>query len=165
MIAQQFSALEKEALLQITNDPFLVISYSQFGEYTLIAEFLSAHKFVNRPKFYVDIGSYHPSRFSNAKLLRFLGWKGTNVDPNPDCIKLFQEARPADINLNVGVSSKCGHADLYCFREGAVNTFDEESAQALRRKGWIFLGRRRVPLLTLNKLLDEYLPDEVKNTG
>ena len=73
MIAQQFYPGGKEALLQIISDPFLAISYSQFGEDTLIAEFLSANTLVNRPKFYVDIGAYHPSRFSNTKLLRFLG--------------------------------------------------------------------------------------------
>lgn len=131
MIAQQFYNGGKEALLQIISDPFLAISYSQFGEDTLIAEFLSANTLVNRPKFYVDIGAYHPSRFSNTKLLRLFGWRGINVDPNPDSIKLFQEARPTDINLNMGISSKSGHADLYCFREGAVNTFDKESAEAL----------------------------------
>lgn len=165
MIAQQFHPLGKDALLQIISDPFLAISYSQFGEDTLIAEFLSAHALVNRPKFYVDIGAYHPSRFSNTKLLRFLGWKGINVDPNPDSIKLFQEARPADVNLNMGISSKSGHADLYCFQEGAVNTFDKESAEALVRKGWAFLGPRKVPLIPINELLDTYLPDDVKKYG
>ena len=165
MIAQQFYSLGKEALLQMISDPFLCISYSQFGEDTLIAEFLSGNSLVNRSKFYVDIGAYHPSRFSNTKLLCFLGWKGINVDPNPDSIKLFQEARPADINLNMGISSKSGHADLYCFQEGAVNTFDKESAEALVRKGWAFLGPRKVLLMQINELLDKYLPDDVKKYG
>ena len=165
MIAQQFHPLGNEALLQITSDPFICISYSQFGEDTLIAEFLSGNPFVNRPKIYVDIGAYHPSRFSNTKLLRFLGWRGINVDPNPDSIKLFQEARPTDINLNIGISSKSGHANLYCFQEGAVNTFDKESAEALIREGWAFLGPRKVPLMRINELLDIYLPDDVKKYG
>jgi hypothetical protein len=165
MIAQQFHPLGKDALLQIISDPFLCITYSQFGEDTLIAEFLSANTLVNRPKYYVDIGAYHPSRFSNTKLLSFMGWRGINVDPNPDSIKLFNEARPADINLNLGISSKCGNADLYCFQEGAVNTFDKESAEALVRKGWAFLGPRKVPLMPINELLDTYLPDDVKRYG
>ena len=165
MIAQQFYPAGKEALLQIISDPFLAISYSQFGEDTLIAEFLSANTLVNRPKFYVDIGAYHPSRFSNTKLLRFLGWRGINVDPNPDSIKLFREARPTDINLNMGISSKSGQADLYCFQEGAVNTFDKESADALVRKGWPYLGTKEVPLMPINELLDAYLPDDVKKYG
>jgi len=165
MIAQQFYSLGKEALLQMISDPFLCISYSQFGEDTLIAEFLSGNSLVNRSKFYVDIGAYHPARFSNTKLLRFLGWSGINVDPNPDSIKLFQEAHPADINLNMGISSKSGHADLYCFQEGAVNTFDKESAEALVRKGWAFLGPRKVLLMPNNELLDKYLPDDVKKYG
>ena len=76
MIAQQFHPLGKEALLQIISDSFLCISYSQFGEDTLIAEFLSGNNLVNRPKFYVDIGAYHPARFSNTKLLHLMGWSG-----------------------------------------------------------------------------------------
>ena len=165
MTANQFNSLGKEALLKILSDPFLAISYSQFGEDTLIAEFLSANTFVNRPKFYVDIGAYHPSRFSNTKLLRFLGWRGINVDPNPDSIKLFEEARPNDINLNMGISSKSREADYYRFREGAVNTFDKESAVALLRKGWAFLGRRKVALMAINELFDTYLPEDVKRHG
>ncbi|MFN5416332.1 MAG: FkbM family methyltransferase [Flavobacteriia bacterium] len=165
MISQQFHPLGKDALLQIISDPFLCITYSQYGEDTLIAEFLSGNALLNRPKFYVDIGAYHPSRFSNTKLLRFLGWRGINVDPNPDSIKLFQEARPSDINLNVGISTKSGHANLYCFQEGAMNTFDKESAETLVRKGWAFLGPRKVPLMQINELLDTYLPDDVKKYG
>ena len=165
MIAQQFHPLGKEALLQIISDPYLCISYSQFGEDTLITEFLSAKIFVNRTKFYVDIGAYHPARFSNTKLLHLMGWGGINVDPNPDSIKLVQEARPKDINLNMGISSKSGHADLYCFQEGAVNTFDKKSAEALVREGWAFLGPRKVPLIPINELLDTYLPADVKKYG
>lgn len=165
MIAQQLYPLGNDVLLRIISDPFLCITYSQFGEDTVITEFLSGNNLVNRPKFYVDVGAYHPSRFSNTKLLRFMGWIGINIDPNPDSIKLFQEERPADINLNMGISSKSGYADLYCFREGAVNTFDKESAEALVRKGWAFLGPRKVPLMPINELLDKYLPNDVKKYG
>lgn len=165
MIAQQFYSLGKDSLLQIISDPFLCISYSQFGEDTLISEFLSNNALVNRPKFYVDIGAYHPSRFSNTKLLRFLGWNGINVDPNPDSIKLFQDSRPNDINLNIGASSKNGYDDLYCFQEGAVNTFDKKSAEALVRQGWAFLGPRKVKLMPINDILDAYLPSDVKKYG
>jgi hypothetical protein len=65
----------------------------------------------------------------------------------------------------MGISSNTGYADLYCFREGAVNTFDKESAEALVRKGWAFLGPRKVPLMPINELLDKYLPDDVKKYG
>jgi hypothetical protein len=65
----------------------------------------------------------------------------------------------------MGISSKSGHADLYCFREGAVNTFDKESAEALVRKGWAFLGPRKVPLMPINEFLDTYLPEDVKKHG
>ena len=31
---------------------------------------------------YIDIGAYHPYRFSNTYLLHKKGWNGTNVDIN-----------------------------------------------------------------------------------
>jgi hypothetical protein len=165
MIAQQFRQFGSDAFLRIVNDPFLCISYSQYGEDTLINEFLSSKTFLNRSNFYVDIGAYHPSRFSNTKLLHILGWRGINVDPNPDSIKLFQECRPADINLNMGIASKTAQADLYCFQEGALNTFDKESAEVLSRMGCPYLGSRKVSLMNINELLDTYLPEDVKKYG
>jgi len=58
MVAQKSYPQGKEASLQMIPDPLICISYSQFGEGTLIAEFLSGNSFVNRLGFYVDIGAY-----------------------------------------------------------------------------------------------------------
>jgi hypothetical protein len=165
MISQNLHPLGKESFLKIIGDPCLCVSFSQFGEDTLIAEYLSGKNFIKRPRIYVDIGAYHPQRFSNTNLLRILGWRGLNVDPNPDSIKLFEESRPHDVNLNFGISSKSGFAELYCFREGAVNTFDKKVAENLVKRGWEFLGTRKVPLLPINELLDSYLPDEARKYG
>ena len=58
MVAQQIHPLGKKALLHVISDPFICISYSQFGEDSLIKEFLFGNSFVNRLRFYVDIGAY-----------------------------------------------------------------------------------------------------------
>ena len=52
---------------------------------------------------YIDIGAYHPYRFSNTYLLHKKGWNGTNVDINKKSIDLFNIARPNDINLNIAI--------------------------------------------------------------
>ena len=139
MTSHQIRGCDRASLLSILSDPFICISFSQFGEDTLILEYLSGKKFVKRSNFFVDIGAYHPSRFSNTKLLSLLGWTGINVDPNPDSISLFEKARPKDINLNVGVSTKGGISNLYRFSEGAVNTFDRETAEKYIQEGWVLL--------------------------
>ena len=52
---------------------------------------------------YIDIGAYHPYRFSYTYLLHKKGWNGTNVDINKKSIDLFNIARPNDINLNIAI--------------------------------------------------------------
>ncbi len=34
------------------------------------------------------------------------GWRGINIEPNPDKIELFQKIRTRDINLNLGISDQ-----------------------------------------------------------
>ena len=55
---------------------------------------------------YIDIGAYHPYRFSNTYLLYRKGWRGINVDINKKSIDLFDIARPNDVNLNVAIGDK-----------------------------------------------------------
>ena len=165
MTTSQIPNSNRSALLGLLTDPFICLSFSQFGEDTLILEYLSGKNLSKRRPFYVDIGAYHPSRFSNTKLLNFLGWRGINIDPNPDSIELFKKARPDDINLNVGVSTASGTAELFRFTEGAVNTFDEKTAQEYINKGWAFTGRHPVQIYEINELLDQYLPENVKKSG
>src|SRR5256885_155804 len=55
------------------------IAYAHWGE-DLVVSFLLDNK---RDGFYVDVGCYHPTLFSNTKLLFDAGWRGINIDPNP----------------------------------------------------------------------------------
>ena len=55
---------------------------------------------------YVDIGAFHPYRFSNTYLLYNQGWNGLNIDINKKSIDLFKIARPNDVNLNVAVGDR-----------------------------------------------------------
>lgn len=164
MTTSQINA-DKNFLLNIFKDPFLCISFSQFGEDTLIVENFASKVFSKRKKFYVDIGAYHPSRFSNTKFLSMLGWSGMNVDANPDSIELFKTHRPNDINLNLGLATKSGKLGFYRFSEGAVNTFDKSTAQELVKTGWKFIGQIPIQTLTINELLESYLPQDIIESG
>ena len=68
--------------IYIRNIKFLFRS-SQFDEDLKIL------KFFKEKGFYVDIGCYHPIRYSNTYRMFKLGWKGMNIDLNPLSIEFF----------------------------------------------------------------------------
>jgi hypothetical protein len=62
--------------------------------------------------FYVDIGAYHPFQYSNTQLFYSRGWRGINIEPNPDQFVFFPQYRPQDTNLNLAVGN-AGEALTY----------------------------------------------------
>lgn len=77
--------------------------------------------------FYVDVGAHHPEFHSVTKLFYDRGWRGINIEPNPELHKTFARTRRRDINLNLGVADKKG---LLRFRNyphhNGLSTFSEE---------------------------------------
>lgn len=83
---------------------YLQGSYSQFGEDFFLRHYFSNHK----NGVFIDVGAYHPYKFSNMEYLRSqLGWKGVNIEPQYDNYKLL-EKETEDINLNCLVSNRKG---------------------------------------------------------
>lgn len=108
---------------------------------------------------YVDVGAHHPLRFSNTYRLFLDGWKGINIDPLPECMKAFKNARPNDVNLNVACGETSGELEYYSFEEPAYNTLDVEQAQDyLKRRVSPLKEKIKVPVLPLKNIFDKYLP-------
>ena len=79
------------------------IFFSQFGEDRIINELLIKNY---KSGFYVDVGCYHPKKYSNTHLLyRDKKWRGINLDIEKDKIMAFKILRPDDINICCPVSS------------------------------------------------------------
>lgn len=128
-------------------------SYSQFGEDIVLQKL-----FKKRIGFYVDVGAYHPKHYSNTYLLHKKGWRGINIDPNLDTVKLFEKQRPNDINLEIGISQEPTHLIYYTFSHSNWNTFSKEKADVWRRKPGIrFLGERKVLCAPLREILKQNL--------
>lgn len=109
--------------------------------------------------FYVDVGAHHPYRISNTYLLFKQGWRGINIDANPETIQFFKKARPDDINLNIGVSKSTNTLTYHRFSDPAVNTFDKNHAEQFKEKSWIsYLGSTEVQTQSLEEILFEHLP-------
>ena len=102
-------------------DNYAINSYAQEGEDIILQRIFAGKK----NGFYVDVGAHHPQRFSNTNKFYSQGWRGINVEPNPDVINLFKKYRPDDINLNCGVAIDKGSLNYYMFDEPALNTFDD----------------------------------------
>lgn len=131
-------------------------TWSQEGEDMILRRILS-----KRVGFYVDIGAHHPYRYSNTYYLHQRGWSGINVDALPEAIRLFNRARPHDINVNVGISARGGLMQYFQFNDPAFNTFDEELAHHVHESVVHARLLRSVKLETLPlvKLLDSKLPN------
>lgn len=136
-------------------DPHARRSYGQEGEDVILERLLGA-----RPTgFYVDVGAHHPSRFSNTLSFYDRGWRGINIDPQPECFRLFRRVRPRDITVQAGVATADGVLTFYRFDDPALNTFSRELAtERMAGTTYRLIGEMQVPVRTLSGLLREYLP-------
>ncbi len=96
-------------------------TYSQWKEDTFIKKF-----FYNKKKGdYLDIGCFHPFKYSNTALLYKKGWTGVNLDINPLSIELFNLVRKKDKNLCIAISNKRGKVNCHFHHFfSPINSFD-----------------------------------------
>ena len=102
-------------------DGYSTRSYSVEGEDILLQRIF----YGKTSGFFVDIGAHHPIRFSNTYKLYLQGWRGVNVEPNPDDFSLIEKYRAKDINVNCGIAQVKASLDFFMFDEPALNTFDK----------------------------------------
>ena len=136
-------------------DIYATKSYSQEGEDMILKRIFAGKE----RGFYVDVGAHHPRLFSNTYFFYKRGWRGINIEPNPDAIRAFQTDRERDINLQLGVSDHAEDLPYYCFDEPALNTFDAELVKSrLATTSYKIVGTCSVPVERLDHILREYLP-------
>jgi FkbM family methyltransferase len=129
------------------------VFYSQEGEDIMLREFLASKK----DGFYVDIGAHHPARFSNTQYYYDMGWNGINIDPAPGTKILFDDKRPRDINLEIGISSTAGELPFYVFNDSALNTSDKELAREYAsHPGLNIEAETKIRVDTLENVLNQH---------
>jgi len=108
---------------------FIKVHYSQFGEDIVLKELLKKEKIKKYQGFFVDVGCYHPKKFSNTYLLYKSGWSGINIDMEADKISLFNMARSRDWNVLSPISDKKEKVNVYRFGKfGVGSTIDYKFA-------------------------------------
>ena len=84
--------------------------YSQFGEDKILFEIIPK----NLSKgFYVDVGCFHPKKYSNTYMLHQRGWYGVNIDMEEDKIKTFNIIRPRDFNYIAAISDRVENVKIF----------------------------------------------------
>ncbi len=139
-------------------DGYAMKSYSQEGEDMILYRIFEEQK----SGFYIDIGAYHPKKYSNTYFFYKRGWRGINIEPNPAVVKLFKKYRTGDINLEMGVSDQKGELTYCMFNEPALNSFDKElSENRVVNTTYQIIGRKKVKVDRLDSILTEYLPNNL----
>jgi FkbM family methyltransferase len=112
--------------------------------------------------FYVDVGAYHPKKYSNTYYFYKRGWSGINIDPTPGVIERFKKARPRDISLPYAVANSARDMTLYINKsERGVNTLSPEFATVQRERwGRRFTSEIVVRTHTLAEILHAHKPDD-----
>ena len=121
--------------------------YSQFGEDAVLRELIGR----KRNGIYIDVGCYHPKKFSNTHFLRKLGWSGINVDLEDDKIFLFKTLRPDDHNVVSAVSDLNKEVLIFKDREYSLGTTIEPNMIPDEIKPSV----ERVRTRTLNSIIAE----------
>lgn len=108
--------------------------------------------------FYIDIGCYHPIKYSNTALLYNRGWKGINIDMNSTSIDLFNIARNRDINICSAISSTNKQVTQFIDHSySPVNTIDKKFSDIISKKLSIkpFI-EKKIQTYTLSQVLKKY---------
>jgi FkbM family methyltransferase len=127
-------------------------SYSQCGEDLIIDEILGNKK----DGCYLDIGAYDPTEFSNTRRFYDRGWRGCNVEPEPNRYGRFVDKRPRDVNLNVGISDVEGSLMFYHMFPETLSTFSEERAREVEHIGGKLIKKIMVPVIPMQEIFQKH---------
>lgn len=132
------------------------LTFAQSGEDQLILSWLRAGG-ITRPGFYVDVGAYHPYRFSHTLLLHRMGWSGINIDVGPEIIESFRAARPGDVSVCAAISDGAKRVRYYRFPSGTTNQLFPEDSEPVRSVlGETPIGSDPIVTQTLTEVLTQH---------
>lgn len=123
-------------------------SYAQCGE-DLVLTFLLYHLGIERPS-YVDLGAHHPYFLNNTALLYDKGFRGVNVEPDPQLVPAFEQQRPEDVTLAAAVGPERGRLDFYVMSAPTLNTLSVDEVRRSESLGYTVERVVPVDVLTVD---------------
>lgn len=134
------------------------ISYAQNREDAVLAAFLRDVE----QGFYIDVGANDPEMDSVTKSFYERGWRGINIEPNPQMLKKLKANRPEDINIQAGISNKEGKLNLRTYSNSGLSTFSSSmQKQYAAQDAPTGFKDITVKVTTLKAILDKYKPEHV----
>ena len=101
---------------------------------------------------YIDVGCNHPIKYNNTYILYKKGWQGINIDSDKDSIKLFNQHRKNDHNVNAIVSNNEEIKELYFYHSrSAINTLSKDLVDSRSTKPKKIIKEKST---TLNKIIE-----------
>jgi FkbM family methyltransferase len=132
-----------------------LVSYSQQGEDMILHCLFQGQQ----TGFYVDIGAYHPARYSNTYFFYRRGWRGINIDAMPGSMAAFRVQRPEDVNLEYAIANDDSTRTYYEFDNPALNGFSRALSESRNAGGQFrLIGEHALPTMTLAQALGAHLP-------
>lgn len=133
------------------------LSFAQEGEDLVLNRIFEKQK----EGFYIDVGAHHPQRFSNTYFFYLKGWRGINIDAMPGSMKLFEEIRPKDMNIEAAISNVSEALTYYMFNDPALNGFSKPiSTDRDTIRGYKIVDRKTIKTQKLSDLLEAHLPED-----
>jgi FkbM family methyltransferase len=132
------------------------LTFSQEGE-----DLILMRMFEGRDKgFFVDVGAYHPIRYSNTFLFYNAGWRGINIDATPGSMLAFEQIRPEDTNIECFVGDPTAERTFTHYNEPALNSGSQKIIQSRVLPPSVFwpIGTSSVRPRRLSSILDEHKP-------
>jgi FkbM family methyltransferase len=148
-----FEGRLKEHQRPIANTSNTFVSYAQNFEDVMLWRAL---KHVEHGS-YIDVGAWSPDLDSVTRAFYERGWRGINIEPNPEFNRQLQERRPHDRNLRVAVGDREGFLAMNFLGNPGLSTLDDAIAEKHMQAGWS-LERQEVQVTTLAAIWQEHVP-------
>jgi FkbM family methyltransferase len=110
--------------------------------------------------FYIDVGASHPDNESVTRMFYDAGWRGINIEPNPEDFNRLKAARTRDINLAVAVGEVAGRERLFVVPGTGLSTLSEPIASRHVTAG-AGLHEALVDVQTLAEVCREHAPSTI----
>jgi FkbM family methyltransferase len=104
----------------------------------------------------VDVGAAHPTKDSVTRLFYQNGWKGINVEPNPDYFSLLKRERPRDINLCCAVADYEGETEFQLVSNDPNLSSLGKISGDLISKNRLKIETLKAKVTTLHQILTEH---------
>ncbi|MBA1225542.1 FkbM family methyltransferase [Stutzerimonas stutzeri] len=107
--------------------------------------------------FYIDVGAAWPDEHSVTNAFYERGWRGINIEPNPEFYQRLCQQRPRDLNIKVAISDAEGTQVMNFVPETGLSTLDDKIAELHQATGWTH-NRQEVQVRTLASVWHDYVP-------